>query len=352
MKNSLDEFKSQIDLIRTHLDVNKRYGHIISLNNNDDANFIKRNSTNEKIFTYRSNIISLYGAFEHFIENIIVEYIVSIQKCMRSFDDWEEPVRNKYFELWKRLHGKLSYVKFSSITEEGMVENIYDVVVNNKGNLLPECFLQNGGNYNSKIIESMFSDIGIISIRSNLIKNDAFSSYLTDTLNLNRQELINKIELCYNKLDDLVERRNDIAHGSESVQLIDDESFKEYVTYVECFSEALNSFLEDRVIGKIISKNKPKTFRIQKTWQGGSVALLILQDVMKMSFSVGDELLVKNSGGNCPKFFKTKIYSIRVDLKNGEQDKEEKTVIIDEKINAVSLGLSCKVKSNQSFFVL
>lgn len=75
MKNSLIEFEKQIKSINTHLKIIEQYNKILKNYRNNDVDFIINNITEERVFTYRSNIISLYGAFEHFLESVIKEYI-------------------------------------------------------------------------------------------------------------------------------------------------------------------------------------------------------------------------------------------------------------------------------------
>ena len=101
MKTSITEFNNQTERIKTHLEVLDKFNQLIRTQNNADVDFIKANSTHEKEFTYRSNIISLYGAFEHFVESVIIEYIQSVQEHIASFEEWGEKITRNYFELWK-----------------------------------------------------------------------------------------------------------------------------------------------------------------------------------------------------------------------------------------------------------
>ena len=57
MNSSITEFKEQIKHIETHLNVLEKYEQIIKKLSDEDADFIKSNSTQEKQFSYRSNII-------------------------------------------------------------------------------------------------------------------------------------------------------------------------------------------------------------------------------------------------------------------------------------------------------
>lgn len=351
MKDSLSEFNNQVEQIKTHINVLEKYSELIKVQSNADVDYIKTNSTEERVFNYRSNIISLYGAFEQFLENIIKEYFKAVQIYYISFEEWEDVVTKNYIELWKKLHGKLSYTKYNSITQDSMVENLNDVVRNHKSTLIPECYLQNGGNYKSTTISNMFNDIGIVNINDILVKYEPFQTFLIDQ-NPDSQflESTKKRELYYQKLDELVEFRNEVAHGARPSQIINNDIFLEMLSYISCYAEAMNSFLTDKVFEKQWQSIKTKAIKISHIYREGKVALLNNEEMKGSgidSFAVGDSLLVNFKESDCSRFFIAEINEIRVDLKNGEKEKKVDKVDVNEEIEEVSIGVSEKVKSGQ-----
>lgn len=351
MRTSLLEFNNQVDQIKTHLNVLDKYSELIKNQSDSNVVFIKKHSTDEKLFAYRSNIISLYGAFEQFVESVIKEYIQLVSVYYSSFEEWGEKVTNNYFDLWKKLHGKLSYPKFNSLTQNSMVENLYEVIRNNKGNLMPECYLQNGGNYKSTVISNMFSEIGIININDLVIKYEPLRSYLLRQYpNAQHVETSQKMDLYFQQLNDLVERRNEIAHGSQSSPITNNNDFREALSFVSSYAESLNSFLMDRVYEKQWEFIKTKAIKIKNVFHDGSVALLNEEDVkseVNSIISVGDKILVKYKDFDCTRFFNAQIEEIRVDLKAGEKEKIVESVSTSEELDEIAIGISAKVKSGQ-----
>lgn len=63
---------------------------------NEKTNTIIQSWTNERIFNYRSNIISIYGSFEQFIESSIKEYVKELLKVCSSFSELDDAIQNKY----------------------------------------------------------------------------------------------------------------------------------------------------------------------------------------------------------------------------------------------------------------
>ncbi len=351
MKESLSEFNDQIEQIKTHINVLEKYSELIKVQNNAYVDYIKSNSTEERVFNYRSNIISLYGAFEQFLENIIKEYFKVVQIYYISFEEWEDVVTKNYIELWKKLHGKLSYTKYNSITQESMVENLNDVVRNHKSILIPECFIQNGGNYKSTIISNMFKDIGIVNINDILVKYDPFQSCLMEQYPDSQfLESTKKKELYFQKLDELVELRNEVAHGARPDQIMNNDIFMEMLSYISCYAESMNSFLTDKVFEKQWQNVKTKAIKIAHIYQEGKVALLNIEEMNDSgiaSFSVGDSLLVNYKENDCSRFFVTEIKEIRVDLKSGENNKIVDNMIIDNNIDQISIEVLHKIKAQQ-----
>lgn len=359
MKTSITEFNNQTERIKTHLEVLDKFNQLIRNQSNADVDFIKANSTHEKEFTYRSNIISLYGAFEHFIESVIIEYIQSVQEHIASFEEWGEKITKNYFELWKKLHGKLSYQKYSSISENMMVENLYEVVRNKKSGIMPECYLQNGGNYKSTIISEMFNEIGVVNINDSVIKYEPFRSYLIEqNPNSQKLELFQQKELYLHNLDELVERRNEIAHGSSSENTISNEMFQDMLRFIGLYSEAINYFLTDKVREIQWHNNEIETIKIKNVFRNGKVALLNVEDVKKMlytnniSISVGDSVMVHYRQNECSRFNIERIKEIRVDLKNGEREKIVENVSVVDEIEEIAIEVHNSVKAKQKIKII
>lgn len=356
MRTAIIEFKKQIEKIKTHLAVLDKCDQIIKKQDDEDAIFIKSHINQEKEFRYRSNIISLYGAFEHFIESIITEYIKSIQEYTASFKEWNGKITNNYFELWKKLHSKLSYPKYNFITEKSMVENIYEVIRNNKSELIPECFLQNGGNYKSSIICDMFNKIGIENINDLVIKYEPLQSYLIEQYQDYQGLALIKKELYLQNLNELVERRNEIAHGSSSDNIIDNELFKSILNFIDSYAETIDNFLTDKVCEKQWQCNKAKAITIDNVFsRKGNVALLHIEDFTKDAktlITVGNKLLVNYKENDRSRFFSTAIKEIRIDMKSGEKNKIVKEILVDDNVEQITIEVSCAVKTKQKIKIM
>lgn len=356
MNTSILKFSEQIRQIKCHLEVFEKYEELIKIYDNEDVNFIKANRTQEKLFFYRSNIISLYGAFERFIEDVIREYISSVQDYIISFNEWGEKIANGYFGLWKELHKKLAYPKFASINETKMVDNLYKVICNKESSLIPECFLQNGGNYKPKIINEVFSNIGIQNINQQLLKHEPLRSYFEQqNYDFENIETDQKLKLCYQDLDDLVDRRNEIAHGLISDNILSIDLFRKILDFTEIYAKSVIFFLTNKVYEKKWIQKKDKAIKIDHVYREGKVAILNIDNIKNNKttpISVGRRILVKyKEEGNSSFFMETNIEEIRIDIKDGGENIKLDEYLYEDNLEAISIKLSNKVKAKQMFIL-
>lgn len=88
--------------------------------------------TDAKVFDYCSNIISLYGILEHFVENLCKEYL---EKLSESGED-NRVDSEDYFKRITRLSEKLTYPKYNHLQLSDLVKNLNCVVVEDKNKYL------------------------------------------------------------------------------------------------------------------------------------------------------------------------------------------------------------------------
>lgn len=237
MQDSLLELKKLLGTIKLHNTCFSVLPTVLKSSTVNDKDFITNSWTNERIFNYRSNIISLYGCFEQFIESSIKEYFNELLKICHSFTELDESIRREYIDRWKTLHGRLHFNKFQTITPTFMVKSLYNSLVKDKNEIIAECFLQNGGNYRIEEIRKSFSTLGLTNLNETLRNYEPLVSYYSQNGFDN-----------YSKIDEIVDRRNEIAHGANADDLLSESIVLDYVDYVEMYAESLTSYLNDQLL--------------------------------------------------------------------------------------------------------
>lgn len=301
IQNSFLMFKEQLSTISQHNECFSLLPIILKTvkgtNINVDINIDKW--TNERIFNYRSNIISLYGCFEQFIESSVKEYVNELLKVCSNFMDLDNSIRNEYIEKWKALHGKLHYNKFQEITPIYMIESLYRSMIENKNEVIAECFLQNGGNYKHEEVMKVFSNLGFHDVRTCLEHYEPLASYFKKNGFDN-----------YATINDIVERRNEIAHGINSTNILSESIVLDYIRYIEKYALSLTEYLKDQFFDHLWKKRKAQVvYKPSNYYAKRSVVEFYGTDVI---LSKGMDFLVKRTDGFYPRYLYGKLPIFRV----------------------------------------
>lgn len=301
---SFEQLRKQLGIINDYLEITAKSEKIIAdadAKGSLEMATLKEYAIKERIFRYKAIVISIYGAFEQYIEQLLSEYIRKQYNIVHKFTELNEKIQSNYVEKWKKLHGKLEYPKYSSFTEDQIVRNLFEVVCNNNNHILPECYMKNGGNYKYSVIVEMLSELGV-SDTSILEKYCAFPSKDTITY----RTIIDSI-------DDIVIRRNSIAHTiGDPDDLLSDDILQSYLEYVSVFSEGLMKYLEDKILEMqwVGHQNEKDKLHVLNTMKQARV--LVLEDVTDVSISKNQSLLICLPKGHYPRYILTKVEGIRV----------------------------------------
>ena len=88
MNNILSEFQNEMESLKLYIEFqNKSYKNQYNVEKYD-SNSIFKSLTISKIkqFDFNSHIISVYGAYEHFVEKLLVKYLTEICAITNSYN--------------------------------------------------------------------------------------------------------------------------------------------------------------------------------------------------------------------------------------------------------------------------
>lgn len=248
MNISLTEFLDKTRRLKEHiggLQTIKKYFESKVESEGDVAKQTLKIIQRDKVFNYRANVISLYGNFEQFVESVIGEYISNLCSLLPNYQDLNKNLQENYPNLMFSLFGKLHYPKFSALKETDITQSLYDTINQNQSKVRAEAFVQNGGNYRQEEISNAFNRFGVPELSANLkfyypLYNRLKSGYAEAKIGSL------KPDEAYERLNDFVDRRNDIAHGVNQISIVGEEDFVSlFLDYIEDYAKSLNSFLDD-----------------------------------------------------------------------------------------------------------
>jgi hypothetical protein len=236
MKNSIDTYKEAIDkqvsIISYTMNMIDVFGNIPTEVANSSSidhlgnlftSFKEAGKTEYSEFIYNGIIVSVYGAFERLVENIIEAYLNSISKKSKLFDKLPNAIQKKHTELSLTLALKVG--KDRNITNEEKLKSQENIVNNLSGCMgssaeikLNVCaFSSHTANFRLDIVRESFSNIGLTTLIDDIQNNLRLINFVKSEKGYTESDILNKTvffnEIKF-KLDDLANRRNEIAHGS------------------------------------------------------------------------------------------------------------------------------------------
>lgn len=349
--SSFESFRKEINQIREYIK------HIRYVNNIANYTFMETDNQqlkeilntlkdhhrtfgiDKRIFEYKAAIISLYGLLERFIEVWIKEYLDAISNIISEYTQIDEKIREQHFELSIRLITTLisrENAKYQHLTKEDVLRKLNECIVNPLAyKINTEAFVLLSGNLKHNKIVELFNKLSI-DLNNGLKTNQTLIDYFKDEqISENIANL--KTDSLYNRINELVDRRNEIAHGSEAVDNILGYSvFEEYIQFLEKYCQAIFEILSEEIIKQ---ESVHKFQKIEKVIRVINNHILAFE-IEKYEIKIGDKIIVKTAEG---RFFKKTILEIQKD--NIRYDH----IIIDEKTK-IAVSVDPKIKKNQEFF--
>lgn len=182
-----------------------------------------------KIFKYKLSILILYGAFENFVENIILSYL-------------------------KKLNGK-----YDQITDEEVVRKLYSCICNSENYKLNAiAYTHHSSNLRVDMVRELFNGVGLKGIDKKIVKEKILREkmqVLDDDFRENMNQKI-LLEKAFYRINEIVERRNDIAHGVDDADenILSVDVILNYCDYFITLVKAIYSVVMREYISLMINK--------------------------------------------------------------------------------------------------
>jgi RiboL-PSP-HEPN len=346
---SLEDFKKEVNQIREYLKhiqyVSDVVGCAVLEKDNEQLkvllNRLKEHDrlfrTDRGLFEYKAAIISLYGLLEKYVETWIKEYFDLLSSLISDYSKLDEKIRNNHFELSLKLISTIitrEIVKYQHLTKEEVLRKLNTCLVNPMNyQINTEAFVLLSGNLKHDKIVELFKLFNI-DLNCELIKNQNLNQEIG--LSPDRISRTDK-NILYNKINDLVERRNQIAHGSETLDILGISGLEPYIQFLEVYCQAIFETLAEKIIQQQSIHTFQKIEKVVKIFSGNILAF----EIDNYTIEVGDIVIVENAEG---RFYKKPILEIQLDKISHPK------LILIEKTN-ISVRVDPKIKDNQKFYI-
>lgn len=252
-KESLESFIKEINDIREYIDYVQLVNEISTCKEYEDGPALKLKNhlvnfgVSKKVFEYRSITITLYGILEKHINLWIEDYINHIPKVISNYNDLSETLRKNHFDLSVSL---INYVnekknaRFEELDTEEVIKKLSACLLNpSVFNFNSKAFCPRSGNLKHSKISEALSCLEIKLTNSLKVVGSRPGGFLENITNI-----ANKGDELFWLLDDLVERRNYIAHGGTIDNILNILEFNEYIDFLEKYGIALFQILIEKLI--------------------------------------------------------------------------------------------------------
>ncbi|TAE18829.1 MAG: hypothetical protein EAZ95_03185 [Bacteroidetes bacterium] len=251
---SLDKFKNELSQLRAYLqhiqNVNEVIGYapvetdsevitmlIEKLRKQEfDSNF----RINRKTFEYKAVIISLYGTLERTIENWVKEYLDALSGIVTDYAKLPDKIKDNHFKnslelITDKLSKKDIAPKYQHLRKEEVLKILNQCVEQGtEYKFNADAFLLSSGNLKHDKIAPILANLDIDLKQTTFLKDKSE----------------NEKKAIYALIDELVERRNEVAHGSDSVidNLLEVSLIEEHIINLEIYVSAIFDILNQRLI--------------------------------------------------------------------------------------------------------
>jgi len=344
---SLENFKKEVEQIREYLRHIEYVDAVASCVVVETDNEQIKTSTNQlkehlrsfgrdkRIFEYKAAIISLYGLLEKYVELWIKEYLDSLASLVPEYNQIDEKIRDNHFEFSLKLINTImrrESAKYQHLTKEKILHKLNSCIVGHeKYQINAEAFVLSSGNLKHKKIFDLFKLLNI-NLNDKLMKNES----LKREIGLQNPE--NK-DILYNKINELVERRNEIAHGSETsdIYILSVSELEPYIQFLDVYCQAIFEILSE----EFIKQESKYTFQKIETVIEIFYDETLYFEIENYTIKVGDMIIIETTKGI---FSKKPILKIELDSVSYPE------LEISEKTN-VAVWVEPKIKENQTFYI-
>ena len=292
----------------------------------------------KKIFEYKSITISLYGILEKHIGVWIKEYINNLPTIINDYSELPDKFREDHFNLSVKLLGLISekkHSKYEGIEKHSVLSKLNSCIEKTSDfQLNSDAFDINSGNLRHvKIVEALnYLDIKLNpSLKAIGQRQEGF---LCDNLS----NIKGKGDELFRLIDEIVSRRNEIAHGGDIDNILSLTEFTQYIDFLEGYGRAVFQTLIEKTNQLESEHLYEKIEDVKAIYKAGSVLCFEI-DINEIC--VGDYIIVNLVDNG---FIKKKVLEIQLDKK-----KYDRLLINKPKCICVDLGGG--ISQGQTFFI-
>jgi len=285
-------------------------------------------------FNYNSMIISLYGFVEQYIESLIKSYLSLLNETIPCYKQLPDPISKNHISYSIELINRVTQSHYKGdIDPNDIISNLNSCIGERKDyRINVDAFSYHTANFRSGLIKSQFDSIGVKNVSERVVKCPLFIDYFRD------ERPGDAPSLSY--LDELVDHRNDVAHGTLPYDIQTNDIILGYVQFFEVYGRALYEIIRSEALCFVanhcgISLGRPAEVFNHK---------IVCISIRNTPVEVGDWLIAKTNNSDVP-YLASPIEKIEVD---GVDHKSVPSYSLID----IGMQISFKAKKNHEFYLV
>jgi hypothetical protein len=212
---------------------------------------IAKAGTGKRQYVYAVAIIGLYGLLERLVDSILEKYIVIISGLVDRYDDLPESLRRNHVTLTIELVKAVSEERHrGDLTTAQIIANLHSCLSGDSVfRVNAPAFVLHRGNITLHKARDFLKALGIEASARRMLVMPAFETFFAAADPPRNVHSIQDADLerLLTPIDDLVERRNSVAHGIiDDIETVD--LLIERCRFVSTFVEALYDLLQQEML--------------------------------------------------------------------------------------------------------
>lgn len=267
----------------------------------DISNDLAKGRTSQRKYQYISVIIALYGAMEQYVESLILSYARLVPVICGRFGNIPEAIRIKHHELSVDY---LSEIKMNRVHEP---EDTHTIVRRlsmcriraTKYELNNRAFTLRTSNMSFDRVKTLSANISVVVSPRRLVNSQSYQSFYSEKTGGLEPALGDaEARSAFSFVDDLVAKRNRIAHGANSVDDIEDYPLLlDRIAELRMYGRALHEIFEDHAIRLAVKQARASVLGVPLHKYKGNIVCFPLETG---EIRVGDVVFMLPTDENIP----------------------------------------------------
>ncbi|MCC4773689.1 MAE_28990/MAE_18760 family HEPN-like nuclease [Vibrio cyclitrophicus] len=349
MKSTFIKLSSDIDSLVNYIDYNLATKKFIAKSKKtettlqSEAKLIDILNPKFKVFEYNSYMISLYGIFEGFLEQILEKYLEELGDTYDCYHDLPQSIQKNNLTKVNDLISKLQLPKYQELEAKKIIATLHHNLNESSTELCIPAFTHHSANFRVNSISEYFSESGIPGILKELGDTNPMNDRLKDEYS-NPSSI--KDDIKFSIITDLAERRNHIAHGVEAQAILQPNEIRDWCLYLKDFCDSLYQTVLSNLFSPLVENSdlKLKNIIITKLEVLDIYGGRILGFQSKnLQVKIGQDILIYRN--KIPKCFTREVQGITINKKPISRC----PIYIDK---AVGLDLTSGISDRYSFYLI